>query len=241
MPGHKNSLWHAQPILCSSAVLEVTMFVLVLLSLRWWLTPGILCLMHGFPAAATQDGPRRVGEKPPQEQQQKAGTSFMGWLSHHRQAANTFLFFLMLLERREIPLAWCCRGGCSCWNACTSSCTVGFESAQTRAPCQSLPAPRGISTAEWRLVCPSSCGSSRKRLSKSMKTFSFNDCRKNSFKIMSLFQMMDQKQHWHFLLKKFSQHLGTVTVSLSTLLTFIQSYDWNKMKLSTSKSTGNLN
>jgi len=60
-----------------------------------------------------------------------------------------------------------------------------------------------------------------------------------SLKIMGSFQMMDQKQHWHFLLKKFSQHFGVVTTFLPTLLTLIQSYNWNKMKLSTSKSTGN--
>lgn len=60
-----------------------------------------------------------------------------------------------------------------------------------------------------------------------------------SLKIISLFQMMDQKQYWHFLLKKFSQHLGVVTIFLPTRLTLIQSYNWNKMKLSTSKGTGN--
>lgn len=60
-----------------------------------------------------------------------------------------------------------------------------------------------------------------------------------SLKIMSLFQTMDQKQYWHFLLKKFSQHLSVVTIFLPILLTLIQSYNWNKMKLSTSKITGN--
>lgn len=60
-----------------------------------------------------------------------------------------------------------------------------------------------------------------------------------SLKIMSLFQMMDQKQHWHFLLKKFSWYLSMVTIFLPALLTLTQSYNWNKMKLSTSKSTGN--
>lgn len=56
---------------------------------------------------------------------------------------------------------------------------------------------------------------------------------------MSLFQMMDQKQYWHFLLKKFSQHLGVVAIFLPALLTLIQSYNWNKMKHSTSKSAEN--
>lgn len=87
------------------------------------------------------------------------------------------LCLLMPVERRKMPLARCC-GGCSRWNACTSSWSSGHESAQTRACCQSPLAPRGISTAEWRLVCPSSCSSCRKRLSESMKTFSFNDHRK---------------------------------------------------------------
>lgn len=56
---------------------------------------------------------------------------------------------------------------------------------------------------------------------------------------MSLFQMMDQKQYWHFLLKKFSQYLSVVTIFLPTLLTLIQSYNWNKTKLSTFKSARN--
>lgn len=44
-----------------------------------------------------------------------------------------------------------------------------------------------------------------------------------SLKIMSVFQMMDQKQYCHFLLKTFSQYLSVVTVFPPTLLTLIQS------------------
>lgn len=60
-----------------------------------------------------------------------------------------------------------------------------------------------------------------------------------SLKIMSLFQTMDQKQYWHSLLKKFSQYLSVVTIFLPTLLTLIQSYNWNETKLSTFKSARN--
>lgn len=53
---------------------------------------------------------------------------------------------------------------------------------------------------------------------------------------MSVFQMMDQKQYCHFHPKIFSQYLSVVTVFYPTLLTLIQSYNLNKMKLLTSKS-----
>lgn len=130
------------------------------------------------------------------------------------------LHLSMSYESNKISPPWCCKG-CYSWNAWTGSCTAGASLSKPEPPVNHSWLPGGLAQQKGGLFVPAAAATPGRGSLNQWKHSALMTPENKSRQIMSLFQMMHQKQCWHFLLKKFSQHLGVVTIFLSTFLILI--------------------